>query len=55
VGAGTEENWTALFNTIALFRRVALEVGNHLGYTYLDDLDRQVVVYLERVKNREIP
>jgi len=55
VGAGTEENWTALFNTIALFRQVAREVGNHLGYAYLDDLDRQVVVYLQKVKTREIP
>jgi aminoglycoside 6-adenylyltransferase len=55
VGAGTEENWTALFNTIALFRRVALEVGDHLGHAYPDDLDRQVVVYLEKVKTREIP
>ncbi len=54
-GAGTQENWTALFNTITLFRRVAREVGDHLDYAYLDDLDRRVVAYLQKVKDGETP
>ncbi len=37
-GAGPEDNWTALERTLALFRRVAIEVGESLGYAYPDDL-----------------
>ncbi|MEJ2266713.1 MAG: aminoglycoside 6-adenylyltransferase [Anaerolineales bacterium] len=51
VGAGREENWGALFKTIDLFRRVAIEVGDHLGYAYPRDLDQRVVAYLQRVKD----
>jgi aminoglycoside 6-adenylyltransferase len=51
VGAGTEENWAALFRTIDLFRQVALEVAAGLGYDYPHDLDRRVVAYLERVRD----
>ena len=50
VGAGQEENWAALFRTIDLFRKVAIEVGSSLGYTYPHHLDRRVVVYLQKVK-----
>lgn len=49
-GAGPEENWEALFWTIELMRRVAGEVGKHLGYTYPCDLDQRVVNYLRKVK-----
>jgi len=51
VGAGLEENWEAMFNTIALFRKVAIEVGDHLGYAYPHVLDRRAVAYLQKVKN----
>ena len=34
VGTDIEENWDALFRTTALFRRVATEVGDALGYAY---------------------
>ena len=51
VGAGTDENWQALFNTIELFRKVAIEVGDHLGYAYPFDLDQRVLKYLWKVKN----
>jgi aminoglycoside 6-adenylyltransferase len=51
VGAGIEENWDALFKTIDLFRKVAVEVGDHLGYGYPDDLDRRMMAYLRKVKN----
>jgi aminoglycoside 6-adenylyltransferase len=50
VGAGVEENWGALFAMTALFRRVAIEVGRSLGYTYPDSLDSGVIAYLERVR-----
>jgi aminoglycoside 6-adenylyltransferase len=51
VGAGLEDNWVALFRTFALFRKVALEVADHLGYEYPHDLDRRMMAYLEKVKS----
>lgn len=52
-GAGLEENWEAMFRTIALFRRAAVEVGQRLGYAYPYELDRRAVAYLERVRHLE--
>ena len=49
-GADLDSNWTALFRTIQLMRRVAIEVGQRLGYRYPDDLERRVRTYLLRVK-----
>ena len=49
-GAGLEANWEAMFRTIALFRRAAIEVGDHLGYAYPHHLDRRVVAYLQKVR-----
>jgi aminoglycoside 6-adenylyltransferase len=51
VGAGIEENWEAMFRTISLFRKVAIEVGECLGFAYPHDLDRRAVAYLQKVKN----
>jgi len=50
-GAGLEANWKAMFRTIALFRKVAIEVGDRLGYPYPHDLDRRAVAYLQKVNN----
>ncbi len=50
VGAGSEENWNALFETVELFRHVAITVGEHLGYAYPHDMDRRIMVYLHEVK-----
>ncbi|MBN1121651.1 MAG: aminoglycoside 6-adenylyltransferase [Anaerolineae bacterium] len=50
VGADTEENWNALIETIDLFRRVAIMVGEHLGYAYPHDMDHRMMVYLHEVK-----
>jgi len=50
-GLEPEANWAALFDTIALFRKVALEVGQQLGYAYSYDLDRRAMAYLNKVKN----
>jgi aminoglycoside 6-adenylyltransferase len=48
-----EETWAALDRVIALFRQVAFDVGNALGYTYPQRVDDQVSAYLEAI--REMP
>jgi aminoglycoside 6-adenylyltransferase len=50
-GADPDENWEALFRTMALFRRVAMEVGDGLGYSYPLDLDRRVTDFVRGMKN----
>ncbi len=50
VGANIADNWDALARTMALFRRVAVEVGAHLGFTYPDDLHRRVQAYVDQIK-----
>lgn len=50
VGAGLEENWEALFGSLALFRQVARQVGERLGYEYPEELHRRVAAYLQRVR-----
>lgn len=47
VGADIAENWKALFLTMTLFRRVAMEVGEGLGYAYPQDLDERVLAYVK--------
>ena len=42
--------WEAFFRTTALFRKVAIKVGDSLGYEYLYDLDERVTIYLETVR-----
>ncbi len=48
-----EQTWAALDRVIALFRQVAPDVGNALGYTYPQQVDDQVSAYLEAI--REMP
>ena len=50
VGPGLDENWEAMFRTIAFFRKIAREVGAHLGFDYPQSLDRRAVIYLEKVR-----
>jgi aminoglycoside 6-adenylyltransferase len=50
VGAGIDANWEALFRTAALFRRVAREVADALGFEYPQDVDDGVTAHLERVR-----
>jgi aminoglycoside 6-adenylyltransferase len=50
-GADIKANWDAMFKTIDLFRKVAIEVAEKLGYAYSTDLDRRAVEYFEKVKN----
>ena len=50
-GAGIADNWEALFRTMALFRRVATDVADDLGYAYPRELDRRVTAYVRDIKN----
>lgn len=50
VGAGKEENWEALFRTITIFRRVAIEVAARLGYSYPNHIELRVMEYLKGIK-----
>jgi aminoglycoside 6-adenylyltransferase len=50
VGPRIADNWIALFDTIALFRRVATEVADHFGYQYPRDMDDRVTTYLRGVQ-----
>jgi aminoglycoside 6-adenylyltransferase len=52
---GTElaANWEALFQTMRLMRRVAVEVAERMGYSYPQELERRVMAYLQKVKNPE--
>jgi aminoglycoside 6-adenylyltransferase len=53
VGAGLEDNWEALFRTISLMRKTALEVGEKLGFAYPYALEDRVMAHLKRVENLE--
>lgn len=48
-GPGLAENWTALYNTIALFRRAAGDVAAGMGFTYPAGLDARVMAHLEKI------
>ena len=50
VGADIEENWEAMFRTIDLFRQVAIQVGEHLGFEYPYNLHLRAVEYLQKVR-----
>ncbi|CAN5791395.1 aminoglycoside 6-adenylyltransferase [soil metagenome] len=49
-GAEIDDNWDALFKTIDLFRQVAIEIADHLGYTYPHDLDQRVTAYVQKMQ-----
>lgn len=53
VGLERDENWRALFQTMKLFRQVALEVADALGYAYPQAQDEQVHAYLNTI--RQLP
>ena len=55
VGPDTNDNWAALFGTTALFRQVAREVGNALGFTYPQNVDDQVSAYLNAIQQLPPP
>jgi aminoglycoside 6-adenylyltransferase len=45
-GASIADNWEALFRTMAVFRQVAMEVGESLGYPYPLELDQRVAAFV---------
>jgi aminoglycoside 6-adenylyltransferase len=49
-GAELSSNWVALFRTIDVIHRVAVEVGERLGYSYPEQLEQRTVSYLRRVR-----
>jgi hypothetical protein len=55
VGAGISANWDALFQTIELFRTVAVEVGDQLGHIYPYDMDQRVLAYLQKLQGLNRP
>jgi aminoglycoside 6-adenylyltransferase len=50
VGTDREESWEALFRLAVLFREVATEVGDALGYAYPSRADELVSVHLAAVR-----
>jgi hypothetical protein len=46
-GSDLKEMRQSMYRAIALFRQVAEEVGDRLGYAYPEDLHRRCLTYLE--------
>lgn len=46
-GPDPAANWSALFDTMALYRQVALEVAARLGYAYPLELDERVTAFVK--------
>jgi aminoglycoside 6-adenylyltransferase len=55
VGARIADNWEALAHTMNLFRRIAIEVGEHLEYAYPHDLHQRVAAYVDQIRQLERP
>jgi len=53
-GPKAPDNWEALSHTMALFRQVATEVGQKLGYTYPLELDERVVAFVKSMQKQSI-
>lgn len=49
-GAGIDENWHALYNTMTLFRQLAMEVAAHLGYAFPQDMHTRVVAFVDQMR-----
>ncbi|MCC6167372.1 MAG: aminoglycoside 6-adenylyltransferase [Caldilineaceae bacterium] len=50
VGPDIADNWDALFRAAELFRTVAIQVGDALGYAYPHALDARVSAYLRGIR-----
>ncbi|MAS37613.1 MAG: hypothetical protein CL610_26695 [Anaerolineaceae bacterium] len=50
-GFDLQANWTALFDTIDLYRLTAIEVGENLGYAYPHDLEQRVQAYIQKIRH----
>lgn len=49
-----ENIWNAVFTACDLFRSLAKQVGQELGYPYNEQDDEGVMIYLHRVKNNSL-
>ncbi len=54
-GFKIDDNWEALFKTIALFCRIAKDVGIKLGYNFPDELEQRIMNYLVQVREMKLP
>ena len=52
-GSDIEENWEALFKTIGLFRQIAMEVGEALGFAYPQQLDERVTKFAKEMQEAD--
>ena len=52
-GKDIEGNWQAFFNAVALFRKLAKNVGSSLGYEYPEQLDKEMMEYYSRIRNTQ--
>ena len=48
-GAGIEDNWSALENSMQLFRELSRQVGELMEYPYPDSLDGEVSEYIRTI------
>lgn len=48
-GGGLEDNWIALNRVTSLFRRLAIELGENLHYTYPHKVDNQVIDFCKKI------
>jgi len=54
-GGRISDNWQALERTMELFRQVSHEVGEHLGYSYPDELHMRVCEYIQHIRQMSKP
>ncbi len=54
-GLRPDAAWEGLFRFAKLFREIAAEVGEKLGYAYPEDQHNRVMQYLEQVRTKELP
>lgn len=50
-GSDVDDNWRALYNTLALFRQLGQETGTSLGFEYPFKLDKEVSGLIERIRS----
>ena len=50
-GAGIDDNWNALFNMTDLFRKLAVEISLHYGFSYPEATDRAVTAYCKKIQS----
>ncbi len=53
-GPGLEENWDALFRTLALQRKTALEVGQRLGHPFPEEMYAKTLAYIRQIREVEL-